>query len=173
MKYDFSGFDEETKDQKEFDFSGFDEETTKPQVSKTESITRGALQGGTLNFADEISGAAEALWSVAKGDPRTFGELYRTFRDESRKNFKTAEEANPKSYMAGEVAGGVGSSVALPLRAATLAGKAAQATGLGAAIGLGHNEKDEDLVKDVALSGAIGGLSVPILEGAGKLLINA
>lgn len=127
--------------------------------SELESGVRGAVQGATLGFSDEAVGAAEALWNVAKGNPKTFGELYRTYRDESRTNNKAAEEANPKSYMAGNIAGGIGSMLVPGLGGANIGKMAA----LGAAQGLGGSEADltkgdvGGVVKDTAVGGAIGG----------------
>lgn len=133
-----------------------------PQVSKTESALRGVAQGGTLGFADEISGGAEALWEAAKGNPKTFGELYKTLRDESRKNFDDAKKANPKTYLAGEIGGAVGSAFLPGLniaKGATLANVAAKSALAGGIAGAGFSNADNaaGVAKDAATGAAVGG----------------
>lgn len=146
-----------TKSQPQAEGGGFDPDAYLKQKAtgpnELESATRGIAQGATLNFADEISGGAEALWEKAKGNPTEFGKLYSQYRDESRKNFKAAEEANPSAYLAGEVGGGLLTAV-VPMGATATVGRAAtQAARLGAASSLGASEADnaKDLVHDVAL----------------------
>lgn len=139
------------------------------------SAGRGALQGATAGFADEISGATEALWNMAKGDSRKFGEMYKAYRDESRENFKKAEEANPKSFMAGNVGGAVATSLIPGMGGASIGKLALQ----GAAQGLGSSEADltegdvVGAVKDTAMGAgtgaAIGGASKLLSAGASKL----
>ena len=108
------------------------------QPSELESGLRGALQGATAGFADEISGGVEALWEAAKGDPRTFGELYKAKRDESRANFDTARETSPNSYMVGQVGGAIGTSLIPGMGGASIGKLAAQ----GALQGLGESQAD-------------------------------
>jgi hypothetical protein len=157
----------------------------KPEVSKLESLARGGAQSATLGFADEATGGIEALWKKAKGDPRTFHELYKQARDESRENYKLAQEANPKSYIAGEIAGVLptllipGSGEANAVREiGTLAkiGKtAASGAKIGAAAGLGNSEADltdgkmENYVqaaKDTARGGTVGAVIAPVASAA-------
>lgn len=115
-------------------------------ISQGESLARGAGQGVTLGFADELGSAAytafdklrgllggDSQLEVAqqleeqgfKGDigPTSVGEAYEETRDELRAADEAAQEENPWSYGAGEVAG----ALALPvgeLAGATKAGKA-------------------------------------------------
>lgn len=146
--------------------------SAEPEVSKTESGLRGLAQGASMGFADELAGGAEALWEAAKGDPRTFGELYKTFRDESRANYKKAEEANPKTFMAGQVGGAVGTALIPGMGGANIAKLAAQ----GAAQGLGSSEADltegdiGGAIKDTAIGGTVGaatGVAGKALSAAG------
>lgn len=81
-----------------------------------ESTARGAAQGASFGFADEISGALEAAFT---------GKKYAAARDESRANFRSAEAAHPIAYGAGELAGGLATAL-VPT------GAAAKAVGLGA-----------------------------------------
>lgn len=143
--------------------------------SEIDSAARGLAQGATLGFADEISGGAEALWNKAKGDPTEFGKLYQQYRDESRSNFKKAQESNPGSYMAGEIGGGI-ATAAIPFGGAATLGRAVvSGARAGALAGLGMSEaKDaagliEDTAKGVAM-GAVGGV---IGKGAEKAIGGA
>jgi len=121
--------------------------------SELESYARGAAQGATLGFADEIAGGAEALYDKARnGSLADFMDLYRQHRDESRKNFEAAREANPKSYLAGELTG-TAPVVFVP------GSGIAKATALGAATGLGDSNADltHGEVGRAAVDTAIGG----------------
>lgn len=142
-----------------------------PETSKSESAMRGAAQGGTLGFADEISGAAEALWEKAKGDPRAFGEMYKQYRDESRANFEAAKKANPNTYLAGEVGGGIatafvpGLNLAKGASVAKIAGQSALLGGIGGA-GYSTENNTAGVLQDAASGAVVGGV---VGAGAAKL----
>jgi hypothetical protein len=140
-----------------------------------ESAARGAAQGATLGFADELVGAAKAvagaprrLIEAAKagpfGAPAGVVDDYRAERDIEREKNRAAEEANPKSYLAGQVGGGVVGGVAaaaLPGGAASTLGRAvASGAGYGAAAGLGNSEAD-------LTRGDVKGAVVDTIAGAG------
>jgi hypothetical protein len=117
-----------------------------------ESVARGAVQGATMGFADEISGAIESLLS---------GKSYEQARDESRANFKAANDAHPWLSLAGNVVGSVPTAL-LP------GGGVAKLATAGAISGIGGSEaKDAAGVLSDAATGAVigGGLGV-----AGKAL---
>lgn len=167
-------------------FDSLQDETT-PEVSKTESGLRGGAQGLSFGFADELTGALQSMI----GD-----KTYEQARDESRANYTKAEEANPKTYMAGEIGGAV-----LPAVAATLAsgGSAAPAAAggiakmiapttikgmaaLGAMDALGHSESDltkgdiGGAAKDTArgaVTGAVAGGIGKGISAAGENLLPA
>lgn len=140
-----------------------------------ESFARGAAQGATLGFADEIAGGARALYDVATGDPTLtdLPELYRQRRGESREAFRAAEEAEPGAFGAGQ-AGGALLTALVPGGAAVRGVGGALATGaaLGAAQGLGESEADltegefGEAMGDVGAGGLVGGA----LGGAGGVL---
>jgi hypothetical protein len=122
--------------------------------SKPESFVRGAAQGASLGFADEITGALEALTSQ---------KPYTQAREESRTAYEAAKEANPKTYMGGEFAGAGATALIPGLGELTVPKIAAQ----GALYGLGTSEADltkaapEDIrqaTKDVAIGGASGAI---------------
>lgn len=120
-------------------------------VGKLESLARGAAQGATMGFADEIAGGAEALFT---------DKTYKQARDESRANFKRAKDANPNTFLAGELGGGVATAFVPGLGAANAVKTVRGAAGVGAALGgitgLGQSE-----AKDAQ------GLAVDTLSGAG------
>ena len=100
-----------------------------------ESALRGLAQGASLGFADEITGGAEALFT---------DKTYKQARDESRANYKLAKETNPNSYLAGEIGGGVATTL-IPIGAAanTVRGTAALGGLIGAGAGLGGSEAED------------------------------
>lgn len=150
-----------------------------PDVSPAESAGRGALQGVTFGFSDEIYGAAKGAVDKVAGSGN-FSGTYVKERDAVRAANARAQEANPGTYLVGELAGGVAlpfgaarlgaqgarTAVNAGLRARTIA--AAREGGIyGAAYGLG---KGEGSVADQALStagGAVGGAATgALLNGA-------
>lgn len=141
------------------------------QPTEFDSAARGVIQGATMGFADEIAGGVEALWEKAKGDPTAFGELYKAKRDESRSNFKRAEDTNPKSYMAGQAGGAISTALIPGMGQANVAKLAAQ----GAAMGLGSSEADltEGEFANAAKDTLVGAGTGAVVGGAGKLLSKA
>lgn len=154
------------------------------EVSYLESLLRGAAQGGTMGFADEISGGVEAAAQKLMGEEGDLGDLYRKYREQSRENFKAAETANPRMSTAGNIVGGLATVVA----PGAIAGKGAAAAltrlltdpkltvkagaALGGVTGLGTSEADitqgelseaaYDTAKGTAM-GAAGGKIIPTL----------
>lgn len=149
----------------------------KQNISQSESALRGAAQGASLGFADEATGTMEALWNKAQGNPQAFGELYSQYRDESRQAFSESQQANPKSYLAGEVGGGVatafipGMAVAKGAKAASTLGKAAK---IGGAMGAGYSEGQNvgEVAKDVAIGATTGALTSFAMPFVGKKLAS-
>lgn len=134
------------------------------KVSSLESVARGAGQGLSLGFADEISGGIESALT---------DKPYEQAVKESRENFEKASVANPNSYLFGEIAGGVG-GFAATAGAGTLVG-VTTAGYRGAAIvgglsGVGFsNRKGSDLIKDAAIGVAFGSLGEVAAKGIGRL----
>jgi hypothetical protein len=148
-----------------------DEIANTDEPGKLESLVRGAAQGGTLGFADEIAGGGQALLDQLTGSPLSLGDSYKLHRDESRAAYDQAEQANPGTYLAGNLAGGLASGVVMPIGSSANFGKAMLTAGkLGAIGGLGASEADSayGMVKDTALGGVIGSSVGGLLHGAGK-----
>lgn len=146
--------------------------TSPSEPGQLESLARGAAQGATLGFADELTGAGEAaLVDPFKGKIGSLDDLlaaYRQHRDESRAAYKAAQEANPLTYGAGELAGGIAMAPLLgageAVQGANVGAKILGAAKAGAAIGaagaLGGSEAD-------VTQGDIAGAAKDTLEGAG------
>lgn len=134
-----------------------------------ESVVRGAAQGLTFGFADEI---AAGLHSI--GDKRT----YREIRDDIRRQDAAASEANPIAYGVADVLGSLAPAVvtggaSVGARAGTSAIRAGVAGAAeGALAGTGYSEADtiEGVLADAAKGAAIGGVTGAV---AGKLTDNA
>ena len=170
--------------------------------SSLESAGRGALQGATVGFGDEIAGGmTEAIQTAVNILPESiqrrldvvpskFGEAYRFSRDEERRANTAAEEANPNAYLAGNVAGGVLTGKAVPVGQVLKGGKllarlgnaALSGAGQGAAYGLGRSEAELGegevgrAAMDTVLGGALGAAGGALGEGArsgGKALLEA
>lgn len=155
-----------------------------PVVAKGAAYGRGALQGASLGFGDEISAATDALLSHVPG-VRTVAEkfnqlggeggglpvndpniTYAQRRDSYRAKNTEAQQAQPGAYAAGEVTGAIPTSVALGNFGGFLGGPASTALGggtatLGKAIGTG------------ATLGAVGGAGTSTADTAGGVAKDA
>lgn len=140
-------------------------EQSKP-VSQMESLGRGALQGASLGYSDEAVGGGEAMLDKLMGSHEKLLDLYRQHRDESRANNEKAQRDNPKTYLAGNVAGGIGSALATGGAGAGIMGGAA----IGAAAGLGNSNADltKGEVGQAAIDTGVGGVIGGALGGASK-----
>lgn len=152
--------------------------------SEVESALRGAAQGASLGFADELTGALEAGGEALLHPSKLteLAELYRKHRDESRRAYEAAESTNPLSYMGGQFAGG---AATIPLMGP--AGEAGAfkniltAAKLGGIQGLGSSEADITKgeigkavgdIKTGAELGAVGGVAGETLGGIANYLKN-
>ena len=121
---------------------------SKQDISTNESLLRGGVQGFTSDIADEVTGAIESLISK---------KSYEQARNESRKNYAAAREANPISYGTGQVAGGVAQGLAT----AAIPGGVPARIGIGAALGAlqgyGANEDPSRAGIDTLAGAGIGG----------------
>lgn len=138
-----------------------------PDVSMLESGVRGAAQGATLGFADELTGALEsAAGSLGLVPDKTYEQA----RDEARAAYQAAEQANPGTYLAGNIAGGIGSAVLAPGAAASTAGRIAQAAGMGAVAGYGSSNDRDAALADMARGAIVGGAVGAAGEGISKAI---
>lgn len=149
-----------------------------PEWTKAQSLGQGALQGATAGFSDELGGVEGAIQDKLLGNPskKSLKDLYTEYRDLQRNRNKQAEETNPGSYLAGNVAGGVGAAALAPVLAPT---SVAGAAGLGAAAGLGTSQADltdpslqsvGQAAKDTAIGAGLGAVGGAIGKGISKAL---
>src|SRR5690606_36518765 len=88
-------------------------------------------------------------------------ENYARGRDAKRAMQHAAQEANPNTFLAGEVGGGIATSMIPGLnvaKGANFAARAGQAAAMGGATGLGMSEEDNigGLAKDAAIGAGLG-----------------
>lgn len=141
------------------------------------SFGTGIADMATFGFADEIG--AGARWAGGKILPWQSNVTYDQALDEVRGTNKQAAEANPGTYLAGQIAGGVGSAAGLAKSGLTITGRlapnasmlarigagAAEGAAMGGAYGVGSGEGTQDrAVKGIenATLGAGFGAAVPI-----------
>lgn len=164
-------------------------ETVQAEPSKLDSLAAGAASGITLNNNDEIGAGLETAMDLGhevlnklglsksksprqvnkelaaegvKGDvgPQSILDVYRQARDENRVRDQILMDANPKSYIAGNILGGIATAPLMPgasiAKGATVAQKALTGAQTGAQVGaiagLGNSEAD---ITKGDLSGAI------------------
>lgn len=150
-------------------------------LSKVNSAMRGAAQGGTLGFADELYGLVGGGINSVKDD-KPFGQSYREARDYARGKDAEAQADNPKTSMAGNVAGALSTAFVPGLgvlnagKGATIAGSAAKGALAGGLSGLGNSEADvtkgqlPQAAVDTAKGAALGGFTGGAVATAGKVL---
>ncbi len=151
------------------------------KMSAGESTLRGAEQGATLGYSDEIAGGVQSLLDFFGGNVTDVGkqlkeqgfkgdigatskkELYEESRDAERALNKKAQADNPGFYTGGNIAGGVLSSLvpgASLAKGSSLTKAGIQGAGIGAAAGLGASDEElasKEALKDLAMGGATGG----------------
>lgn len=156
-----------------------------PGPSSGMAAFRGAAQGASAGFVDELSGAAyaatqkarSALFNAPEAD-KPWGELYREGRDSARGQDAAAKAAHSKAFLGGEIGGGLATAVLAPVKAAQGAGLAARmaaAAANGATIGglsgAGYSDAKDwsGVAKDAAFGAGVGGA----LGGAGEAVGSA
>lgn len=171
-------------------------ETGAPQVSRAESLGRGALQGVTFGFGDELYGAGAGAVDWLQGE----GFNYQKNRDEVRAANEAAQKANPGTYLIGEIGAGVAmpfgaaglaarggrlaqaartTGFAPELAAGTVGGRAVQGARMGAAYGgaygLGTSNEETvggnigETLKGVASGAVLGGVASPVIDAAAAI----
>lgn len=151
--------------------------TNSDAITKLESLLRGGKQGVSMGFGDELTGAGEsALGSLGLLPDKTYEQA----RDEARLADEAAQAANPMTYDAGQIAGGVAGTF-LPGGVVATAGKGltgVKALGAAAVLGAGAGGlsaageskagvSDANLYKDVGQGMLVGGATGGVLKGLG------
>lgn len=168
----------------------WDEDPPEAAPSKVTSAIRGAAQGVSMGFGDEIQGVMEAGGRAigVKGlgannfdqslqkptwDIEELKKAYHEARDSARTEDKKAKEANPGSYFGGELVGGIAGGKKLPLgQVGTLPKAMMSGAGFGAVTGLGASESETvgGMAKDTVLGAGAGAVGGAVAHGGGKLI---
>jgi len=128
------------------------------KVTEPESAALGAIQSLTYSWADEFEARLKSAVT---------GQEYDQVLSEVRQRYQDAEKANPKSYLAGEVVGGVAAAFVPGMGWANYGVKGA-AIG-GAMFGAGKADK----LKDIPLEAATYSAGAAVTAGAFKLVAKA
>lgn len=153
-----------------------------------DAAARGAAQGFTANFSDEIRGLVEAS-GANPDDPASLGKLisgalkYWTGDKEAKARYdaatarerelnKTAQEQHPYASLGGEVGGAVVLPVGIGARAATFPGRVAAGSVTGAALGGAAGVGEGQGVADSLSRGAVGAAAGGALGAAAPVAIE-
>ena len=157
-----------------------DPESMRPKASPGESLMRGAAQGTTFGWADELAAAAGAAKDVAsaklglRGDIG-FSDAYGTYINKIRAKDDAAKADNPKTYLAGQIGGGIattfvpGGAALGGVKGATVAGAAAGA-GTSEANPLESPEKLKEFAKDTGKGALLGYVTSKAFQLGGKAI---
>lgn len=150
----------------------------------------GLGQGATMGFGDEIVGAVEAAKESA--EEGSFEDFYNKYRQHQKENEALMEEAKARSpwlYGAGNLAGGVGAAIAMPVgglaKGSTMLARAGygalEGAGYGALMGAGEskstiedpNRLAEDIASGGIMGGVTGGIATPVFGKVGDVVSSS
>lgn len=148
-----------------------------------EALARGAGQGVTLGFGDEINGGIQAIGDKLMGSDKSWGDLYQRNRDMFRREDDAAKAAHGTVFGAGQLMGGAALAPVLPTvgigsgLTGALATGAINGAGMGAVQGLGESTAGSvgGAALDTAKAGATGvagGLGAGLLGKLGTAAAN-
>lgn len=151
--------------------------------SELESSIRGAAQGFFSQGADELEAglhtATNILADIAVPGENisSISEDYNKELETARMKNKNAQEANPKSYLAGNFGGSIAQTAGItalnPAAGAAMLTPTGQAVSGGIQGFLGSNEKaSKQALVDTAVSAAIGGIAGKVVDVAGNAIQN-
>lgn len=160
------------------------------EYSKMASVGRGLLQGGSLGFADELAGAVNSPLGAIKKAGSYVGlsdanpedrdvAAYNKARQDYQAEDQAAKLTNPKSYIAGNLGGGLLTAFIPGLgisKAAGTAANIAKVAGAGAVSSIGSGEQDGSLGevgKDAAIGAGAGVVGYGLGQLAQKLIPEA
>lgn len=160
---------------------------TPPQVGAGEAFLRGAADGATFGFQDEILAGLDAAIQPLIPIPEngSSAETWRERYDENvanqRELLKAGSDQQPVAAIAGGVVGGIAPALATggvsagPSLAANIGRGAATGAAYGGLYGTGSAEGDlterlPEAATGAALGAAVGGALPAVIGGAGKLV---
>ncbi len=143
----------------------------KEEPSQLLAAERGAEQGLSMGFSDELRGGLEAIPGAIQGEG-DLSDLYRQYRDMERSKLKGLQEAHPYTYGGAELlSGAVGPSMGLGA-GASLAKTIGRGVMAGGLTGVGTSEGDltKGEIAPVATSAITGGALGGIAGGVGGMI---
>lgn len=127
--------------------------------SKVESGLRGAVQGATMGWGDELEAGISALTQKGLSTKDAYEHMLPIIREK----YKASEAANPKTYGISEAVGSLAPLAVAPEVSAPVA-----LGTMGATSALGHSESRDPL--ELAKQATIGGATGAVLGKGGELL---
>lgn len=144
--------------------------------SKLQSALLGAVDTTMFGFPDELAGAANYAAHLGKEGSYTEG------RNAYRQGVRVSQEENPKSFLAGQIGGGIASTMMMPtgaaLRGAALLPKVARTAMIGATEGGlygtgsaegGLADRAQGALEGATVGGLMGGAGPVIGRAIGKI----
>lgn len=135
---------------------------TPAEPTQLDAAGRGALQGASMGYADELAGALGAGGqALSKKKLTDLLNDYRAARDAYRAKDQAAKSKYPGTFVGSQLVGGLAGAM-LPMGELGLAGKIAAGAGVGGAAGLGNSQADltqgevGQAAKDTALGAGVG-----------------
>ena len=157
--------------------AGYNPETGNVEDSKTKSAVLGAADVAGFGFGDELSaGLATGIDNLPGGRGKGYSDILAEIRGQQEK----AQQDNPKSYLGGQIAGGVvqglvagpGVMANAPTTLGRVAGGMITGGGMGGLYGLGSGKDVPDRLiqgaTNAGLGAAIGGAVPVVAKGASK-----
>lgn len=162
----------------------------RPPVDAATSAARGGLQGLTSGFADEAAAGIEtaaskipgvrsvAQWMQPAGAPRVDDPnvTYEQRRDYKRGQNAAAQQDNPNTYAAGQVAGGVAQALVPVGKAAATTAQALKTGAVaGGVAGAGYSNAQDagQLATDTLKGAAVGAGSAAVGQALGGVVKGA
>lgn len=144
-----------------------------PDVSRGRSALLGTWQGATMNFGDEIASGINAGIDYLTGQaPEGIGAAYDARLASARQQMAEAEKANPGTFLAGQVGGGIATIPFTPAKAG-IAGGAATGALYGGLSGAGAGEGVGNRLIGAGVGAGVGGAlgaAVPAAIGGAQAL---
>lgn len=143
-----------------------------PAPSQGKSALYGGFQAATFNTGDEIASGLNAGIDYLTGQaPDGIGAAYDKRLADARRQMAEAEQANPGSFLGGQIAGGIATIPFTPFRAGVAGGLATGAlygglSGAGAGEGVGGRLAGAGV--GAAVGGAVGAAAPIVISGIGS-----
>lgn len=147
-----------------------------PEGSNLQAAAEGAVEGATAGLKPILGGVSRTALDTLSGviSPKDILDRYRQYRDAEQAQSKQLQEQSPKSFLAGQIGGGL-IPAAMTGGGEGLLGAAKIGAGYGATEGLAQSPADltQGQVGQAALDTAKGAAAGGIIGGATSKLMGA